>query len=183
MKGLLAGLGALAALTLATGTAAAEEHHGHGRRGGDDGGHWARGRDEGDAAGRRRGEGRQDEGRPYDPGYRVHGGGQWDEGRGTRVHRDWDDRRYNGYFLNDRWHYGPPPDEYWGRPGFQPGFSAWRRGAILPPYYRSWAMGDWSRYHLRRPPPGYYWVRVGRQYLLVSNGSGLIFDVIPADGY
>ena len=83
--------------------------------------------------------------------------------------------------MHGRWYYGPPPSADYGRPGFQMGFSAWRRGALLPPYYRGWVLEDYLHYHLRRPPIGYHWVRIGPDFLLVSDGSGLIFDVIQGD--
>jgi Ni/Co efflux regulator RcnB len=41
-------------------------------------------------------------------------------------------------------------------------------------------VGDYGRYHLRRPPFGYRWVQVGNQFMLVSSSTGLIFDVAPA---
>ena len=103
------------------------------------------------------------------------------EWRGER----WDQSRNNGYYYNNRWYYGPPPSTYYGLPGFRLGFSSWRRGAYLPPYYRTWALDDYDSFHLRRPPYGYHWVRIGDEFLLVSNSTGLIFDVIVAgrDGY
>src|SRR5262245_16243434 len=39
------------------------------------------------------------------------------------------------------------------------------------------AMTDWHRYHLRRPPMGYRWVRYGDDFLLVSRYNGMILDV------
>jgi Ni/Co efflux regulator RcnB len=93
----------------------------------------------------------------------------------------WDDQRNNGYWLNNHWHYGPPPDEVIRTPGLRPGFAPWRRGGVLPPYYAGDVVGDFDRYHLRRPPYGFNWVRVGQSFLLVSTSSGMIFDVI--EGY
>jgi Ni/Co efflux regulator RcnB len=136
----------------------------HGDRGGDQGGErrggdWKRGGDwnRGGREGRYEGERR--------------GGGQ-----------DWDDRRYNGYWYNNRWSYGPPPQSYFGSPFYRPGYSNWRRGGYLPPYYNGWIVSDYWAHRLRRPPVGYHWVRIGGDYLLVSNRSGLIFDIIPG-GY
>jgi Ni/Co efflux regulator RcnB len=127
-------------------------------------------------------------GRPGNGGYRggpgAEGGrgGGWqggipDPGPGYRGQR-WDDRRNNGYWTNNRWHYGPPPQDIYGRPGFALGFSDWRRGGYLPEYYRGWVVDDYPRWGLRRPPYGYHWVRVGPDYLLVAAATGLIFDVV-----
>ncbi|MGA0600630.1 RcnB family protein [Caulobacter sp. KR2-114] len=116
-------------------------------------------------------------------GYRGPGGGDgWpdgapDPGPGYRGQR-WSDQRNNGYWTNNRWHYGPPPQEVYGRPGFALGFSDWRRGSYLPQYYRSRVVDDYGRWGLRRPPYGYHWVRVGPDYLLVAAATGLIFDVV-----
>lgn len=95
-----------------------------------------------------------------------------------RRYGAWDRGRHNGYYYNNRWHYGPPPQAYYGSPYYRPGYAAWRRGANLPPYYRSYVVNDYYRYHLRRPPPGYAWYRVGDDYLLAAIASGLIFDII-----
>ena len=130
----------------------------------------------GDRGGDHRSDGGGDRGRGGD--------GRWDGGRGRgpdpgayRGER-WDQNRNNGYYYNNRWYYGPPPQTYYGMPGFHLGFSDWRRGGYLPSYYRGWALDDYPRYHLRRPPYGYHWVRIGNEFLLVSSSSGLIFDVI-----
>lgn len=131
----------------------------------------------------------QDRGR-WDHGDRR----DWDRGdrrgwdRGDRGHWDnryrgydrWDNGRHNGYYYNNRWSYGPPPSAYYGRPGFRPGYTAWRRGAYLPSYYRGrgYIVNDYYRYSLRPPPRGYYWYRTGNDYVLAAIATGLIFDVI-----
>ena len=46
--------------------------------------------------------------------------------RGDNNRRDWDRSRDNGYMLNGRWNFGPPPSYIVGRPGFEPGWHAWR---------------------------------------------------------
>jgi hypothetical protein len=87
--------------------------------------------------------------------------------------------------------YGPggPGYDGYGRGGFGPGPArapyggGWRRGQYLPPAERGFAVNDYGRYHLRHPPRGYYWSRVGNDFVLAAVGSGLIFDVIGADGY
>ncbi|PVM93801.1 RcnB family protein [Caulobacter endophyticus] len=109
-------------------------------------------------------------------------GDRWDrrdDRRGDR-HSRWDDRRYNGYYYRDRWYYGAPPAHYYGRPDYRPGYSAWRRGGYLPPYYRGggYVVHDYGRYHLRQPPRGYYWYRAGNDYVLAAIATGLIFEII-----
>lgn len=99
---------------------------------------------------------------------------RWDNRRDNR----WDNRRYNGYYYNNRWSYGAPPPAYYGRPGFRPGYQAWRRGAYLPPAYRGYVVRDYGRYGLRAPPRGYYWYQSGNDYILAAIATGLIFDVI-----
>ncbi|MFI4935250.1 MAG: RcnB family protein [Caulobacterales bacterium] len=181
---ILALIGA-AALVGAAAPLALADPQGHGR-----GGEGRGGREHGDGGGNRgggdyrgRGEGRSGE-RGGD--YR---GGQFHGAPGSNEHFErrgelrgpgaerWDERRHNGYWRNNHWYYGPPPGAYDGEPGFRPGVE-WRRGAILPPYYQSFVVEDYWQFHLRRPPYGYHWVRVGDEFLLVSIGSGLIFDIV-----
>ena len=57
----------------------------------------------------------------------------------------------------------------------------WRRGQVFPPAYREAVVGDYYRYHLRRPPPGYYWYRNGDDFILAAVASGLIFEVVQGD--
>ncbi len=80
-----------------------------------------------------------------------------------------------GYYMGGRWYYGPP--EVGRAPA--PGALSLRRGGYLPPAYQSSVVPDYGRYHLRRPPFGYNWVRAGNKYLLVSSSTGLIFDEAP----
>ena len=90
-----------------------------------------------------------------------------------------DDRRDDLWDRRDnRWYYGPPPQAYYGSPAYRPGYTAWRRGAHLPPDYRGYVVNDYYRYHLRQPPRGYAWYRVGDDYLLAAIASGVIFDII-----
>lgn len=111
---------------------------------------------------------------------------RWDRRDDRRDDRRWDSRTrwdrgsHNGYYYNNRWHYGAPPAAYYGRPGYQPGYNAWRRGAYLPPSYRDrgYVVYDYGRYRLRPPPRGYYWYRDGNDYLLAAIATGLILDVI-----
>ncbi|MDR3512804.1 MAG: RcnB family protein [Caulobacteraceae bacterium] len=57
------------------------------------------------------------------------------------------------------------------------------RGQYMPPQARGAVVQDFARYHLRRPPRGYYWYRAGDDFVLASVTSGVIFEVIPAEGY
>lgn len=108
--------------------------------------------------------------------------GRWDNDRHNGWDRRdrWDHGRHNGYYYNNRWRYGPPPAAYYGRPGYRPGYEAWRRGAYLPSYYRGrgYVVNDYYRYRLRPPPRGYYWYRTGNDYVLAAIATGLIFEVI-----
>src|SRR6202021_97762 len=90
---------------------------------------------------------------------------------------NWDGRKYNGYWVDGRWYYGAPQGPAFETPGFRPGFTPWRRGSFLAPEYQNYAVFDFERFHLRRPPYGYHWVQVGGEYLLVSISTGQIFDV------
>ena len=103
--------------------------------------------------------------------------GRWDR-EASRRGPGWDRGRHNGYYYNNRWFYGPPPQAYYGNPYYRPGYMAWRRGSSLPPYYRGYVVNDYYRYHLRQPPRGYAWYRVGNDYLLAAIASGIIFDII-----
>lgn len=122
-----------------------------------------------------------DRGRDYDRRDYDRDRGRGDYGRGGYGRGDrWDGGRHNGYYYNNRWSYGPPPAAYYGRPGFRPGYTSWRRGAYLPSYYRGggYVVNDYYRYSLRQPPRGYYWYRTGNDYVLAAIATGLIFDVI-----
>lgn len=92
--------------------------------------------------------------------------------------RDWNDRRYNGYYLHDRWYWGPPPRNLYGNRGLHLGWRNWQRGTYLPPYYRGLVIYDYGRYGLHRPPRGYHWVRVNDDYILAAIATGLIREII-----
>jgi Ni/Co efflux regulator RcnB len=114
------------------------------------------------------------------------GAGSWNRGPGPNWNRGgppsspaWNPRQHNGYWLGGRWYNGAPPQgPAFASPGFRPGFTPWRRGSFLPPAYQDYEVGDYQRFHLRRPPSGYHWVQVGGEFLLVSVSTGLIFDVV-----
>ena len=170
MKRLILSLAAAAAIAgpiaLSATSALADDDRGRGRHER----HWDRG-DRGD-----RWDRHDRRGRDWDRGRRDWDRRDWDRDR--RAYRGWDRGRHNGYYYRNRWHYGPPPQAYYSNPYYRPGYLAWRRGGHLPPYYRSYVVRDYHRYHLRRPPHGYAWYRVGDDYLLAAIASGVIFDII-----
>lgn len=55
----------------------------------------------------------------------------------------------------------------------------WRRGDRLPLAYRSsaYVIPNAAVYHLRPPPPGYYWVRVDNNAVLAAVATGAVIDV------
>ena len=87
-----------------------------------------------------------------------------------------------GPFGNSR---GPGPMAgRGGMPGYgAPGRQGWARGQFLPPEARGEMIGDFGRFHLRRPPRGYYWDRAGDAYVRASVSTGLIFEAIPAEPF
>ena len=102
----------------------------------------------------------------------------WDD-RDARRHDRWDDRRYNGYYREGHWYYGPPP-RHW-RDEVRYDYRRWRRGDRLPRYYRDrYYVVDYHDYHYLRPPPrGYHYVRDDRgDILLAAIATGLIVSVI-----
>lgn len=100
---------------------------------------------------------------------------RYDNRNGAR----WDDRRYNGYYYNGRWFYGPPPRAYYRNPGLRLGWRNWERGTRMPGYYnRGYVVNDWRAYGLHRPPAGYEWRRVGNDYILVAVATGLIAEIM-----
>nr|WP_220790408.1 RcnB family protein [Gluconacetobacter takamatsuzukensis] len=58
----------------------------------------------------------------------------------------------------------------------------WRRGDRYDgPRSGMWAVQDWRRYRgLYAPPPGYYWVQYGNQFLLTALATGIISSVIAS---
>ena len=61
----------------------------------------------------------------------------------------------------------------------RPGRRGYSRGRIRPGDSRATRMEDYQRHRLRRPPPGYsYYYRGGNAYL-VSDRTGMIYEVVP----
>jgi Ni/Co efflux regulator RcnB len=73
------------------------------------------------------------------------------------------------------------PDDDQGIRRAPPRRGGYGRGHILPPESRAARMTDYARYRLRRPPAGYSYYRRGRSAYLVSDRTGMIFEVAPLD--
>ena len=74
------------------------------------------------------------------------------------------------------------PQRYRGRQYFYPrgfGFRTWGFGDYLPgPYFTSdYVIGDYWDYGLQAPPPGFEWMQVGNDALLVRPSDGYVLDV------
>lgn len=138
-----------------------------GRRDGDRDGRW-------DRDGRRDGDGRWD--------------GRWsreDRDRWDRNDRDRDRRRGDRPY----WSQGRFPFSYHSQRRYRagrwiapPGFyvRSWSYGDHLPWgwYGSSYRLNDWFAYGLPWPPPGFDWVRVGPDVLLVDRFSGRVVQVV-----
>ena len=94
---------------------------------------------------------------------------QDEHGHGDDKH--WDDRDH-GHNPKDEGRHDNGKHKGWDK-------QAYRRGERLPDRYydRDYYVTDYERYHLRRPDPGYRWVRAddGGFYLTVV-ANGIIVD-------
>lgn len=93
---------------------------------------------------------------------------RWRDRREDRDHGDRDEYRYRERFDSGR---------YWQPPGYY--VREWRRGERLPIAFRAptYVIPDVAIYHLRPPPPGYYWVRVDNNAVLAAVATGVVVDV------
>lgn len=101
---------------------------------------------------------------------------RYDRGRPPPNAQRWAPRRYPPIYSSPSRYRGP----YWRPPeGFY--VRAWRYGEVLPRgwYSPDYRLFDWWSFGLPEPPPGYDWVRVGPDALLVDY-SGRIFQVVRA---
>ena len=54
-----------------------------------------------------------------------------------------------------------------------------RRGDHLPPeVQQAGPIADPASKHLRKPPAGYGWYQIGRAYVMASQSTGLIVEVV-----
>lgn len=67
--------------------------------------------------------------------------------------------------------------EYWRPHGYYE--HHWHRGDRLPIEFRApvYVVPDVAVYHLRPPPPGYYWVRVDNNCVLAAIATGVVVDI------
>jgi Ni/Co efflux regulator RcnB len=62
---------------------------------------------------------------------------------------------------------------------FAPGRHVWVRGERFSPAFGRFVLvDDWRGFRLPRPAFGAHWVRVGDDFLLISNRNGRVLDVI-----
>lgn len=116
-------------------------------------------------------EWRHDDG---DHGDRRHG----DHDRGDDDHdrRDYRDERWRDH--DEGRHHDRFDAGYYRRPhGYY--VHEWRRGERLPIAFRAptYVIPDAAVYHLRPPPPGYYWVRVDNNAVLAGISTGVVLSV------
>ncbi len=96
--------------------------------------------------------------------------------RDQRTDARWDDSQHNGYYQNNRWHYGQPTAD---QLNVQLGYHPWARGQRLGYYNTRYQEVDYRQHHLRRPSHGYHWVEDNNgDYLLAAIAGGLIAQVV-----
>ncbi|HEY8617014.1 RcnB family protein [Phenylobacterium sp.] len=102
-------------------------------------------------------------------------GGDRDRRGPPANHPRWDRRRYPPVYTSGHRYRG----HIWRRPsGFY--VHAWSLGEVLPRgwYDEPYRLMDWWNYALPMPPPGYDWVRVGYDAVLVDRWSGRVLQVV-----
>ena len=108
-------------------------------------------------------------------------GGRRDGDRSGYFRRDgrdaprWDARRYPRIYSSPSRYRVPayrPPSGFYAR--------SWGFGEVLPRgwYTPEYRLMDWWAYDLPMPPPGFSWVRVGADVLLVDDFSGRVVQVV-----
>ncbi len=100
--------------------------------------------------------------------------------RDARNDARWDESRHNGYYRNNIWTYGPPPEGRYARGEVVYGYQPWQSGQRLGYYQGRYSEVDHrTNRSLRTPPRGYHWVRNDSgDYLLAAIAGGLITAVI-----
>lgn len=116
---------------------------------------------------------RRDNDRRWDG--RRDGDRRWD-GRGPRGdHPRWERNRYpHSYQSQRRFRLGA----YYPPSGFS--LQLWNYGDYLPRawYSDNYRLTDWWNYDLPMPPPGFDWVRVGPDALLIDTFTGEVVQVV-----
>lgn len=133
----------------------------------------------------RRGDGARDGGR--------NGDRRWDgdrDGRRGDYNRRWDSDRRRGPPANHpRWDGRRYPQTYSSRHRYRGHFwtpplgfyvHVWNFGDVLPRgwYEPNYRILDWWTYDLPVPPPGYVWVRVRDDALLIDEFNGRVVQVV-----
>jgi Ni/Co efflux regulator RcnB len=100
----------------------------------------------------------------------------------NRGAQRWDDSRFNGYYVGNRFYRGTPSIAQQRRNDFRPAWQTWRRGERLSSYQRAhYQRVDYRSARLRAPPRGYQYVRDDRnEILLVAITTGIIASIIAS---
>jgi Ni/Co efflux regulator RcnB len=118
------------------------------------------------------------------------GGGQVDRRDGGRADARGDHRDgVNPWRGGERWQPGRAPPVFWSQNRYRIGgyrapygyyVRAWGFGEFLPRgwYGQDYWVGDFLDYGLPYPPPGYEWVRVGGDALMIDRYTGRIVQVV-----
>jgi Ni/Co efflux regulator RcnB len=108
------------------------------------------------------------------PGYRA--------GPGPERFRGPEPNYRAGFYLRERGWTAPSArfrgPVYRYPPGW--GYSHWAFGAFLPGVFliSDYTLWQYWVYGLPAPPPGYHWIRVGPDALLVRYGDGYVLDAV-----
>lgn len=106
--------------------------------------------------------------RPHQTERHQNSGPDWKKPQQHKPQYSYDGRRYDA-FRGQAW---KAPKGYSNHRNFH-------RGQKLPSAYRNKAyVVDYRAYRLQRPPKGYEWVRVSNSVFLVSQGNGLISQIV-----
>ena len=143
-------------------------------------------------AGERGGDRQRDGRQAGNPNWRGDGRGDGrSDGRGDNR---WDRRGDNrgdgrGWQRGEHWERGRLPPVFWSQNRYRLGayrapygyyVRDWGYGDFLPRgwYGDSYFLGDFLDYDLPYPPPGYEWVRVGGDAIMVDRYTGRIVQVV-----
>jgi Ni/Co efflux regulator RcnB len=113
-------------------------------------------------------------------------GGRWNGANRDGDHRDGGN---NPWRHGDRWQAGRAPPVFWSQNRYRIGgyrapygyyVRTWGFGDFLPRgwYGQDYFIGDFLDYDLPYPPPGYEWVRVGGDALMIDRYTGRVVQVV-----